>query len=485
MFLACHLRELETAVSPRRRKLPTRPRREPVGPWGEYVNDLRVRKGWSYKKMYDPVNAAAEDDGEPNTSYGRHTIRNWIGGVVPTSADTLRWIANGWNEPIETVSGKADAHRTWRYERRAKAAEVEALGQLGEAPTRSPARDTLDPHADTPALDEDEMKRRRFLAGATAGFLAVLKPGAYERLRPLMGIAADRGRAEHFLIVRKALADSDNLFGPQQAIPTARLQVTTMQQIRPTLRGSDLRELLHVQTQFADLLGWLHQDVADFPASQYWMDRALEWAHLAGDHDSVVFVLARKSQLAGDMQDPIEAVDAAEAAIAMATPRNRLAAIAATYAGHGHALRGDRGMCDQLYDQARSLLDRADKDESPWGMFFDAAYIAAQHARSLSALGDHRNAAEAFRAAIDNLQAGYHRDRGVYLAREALAYANMKEAEHAADLGLQALAIGTETNSVRILAHLADLDHALQDCKATREVANFHYAMIETGLRQS
>ncbi len=113
-------------MSPRRRKLPTRPRRKPVGPWGEYVNDLRVRKGWSYKKMYDLVNAAAEEDREPNTRYGRHTIRNWIGGVVPTSAETLRWIATAWNEPIATVSGKADAHRTWRYEQRVKAsAEVD------------------------------------------------------------------------------------------------------------------------------------------------------------------------------------------------------------------------------------------------------------------------------------------------------------------------------------------------------------------------
>ncbi len=159
MYLACHLRELET-VSPRRRRLPTRPRREPVGPWGEYVNDLRVRKGWSYKKMYDLVNAAADDDGEPNTRYGRHTIRNWIGGVVPTSAETLRWIATAWNEPIATVSGKADAHRTWRYEQRVKAA--------AETQTPAPQPDLqLTPAADQ-AIQMDESRRQFLLAGTYA-----------------------------------------------------------------------------------------------------------------------------------------------------------------------------------------------------------------------------------------------------------------------------------------------------------------------------
>jgi transcriptional regulator with XRE-family HTH domain len=337
-------------------------------------------------------------------------------------------------------------------------------------------------------VDSEAMKRRVFAQGLLGvGIMAAVKPldlglEAAERvgLTALIPAESTSGRrpVEHFLLVRKTLADNDNLFGPQQVIPAAIGQVQAMQRVRLTLRGADLRGLLQVQTQFADLLGWLHQDIGDFRTSQYWMDRALEWAHLAGDHDSVVFVLARKSQLAGDMLDPVEAVDVAEAAMQLAQPGSRLGAVAATYAAHGHALRGDRATSDRLYDQAWTLLERAENAASPWGRFFDSAYIGVQQARSLAILGDHRQAADGFRSAIDDLQPGYHRDRGVYLAREAVAHAGAGEFEHAAALGAEALGIGMETNSGRIVIELVGLNDALEPGSSGPEVARFREALV-------
>jgi hypothetical protein len=105
----------ETVVSARRPRLPVRPRREPVGPWGRYVNQVLVRKGLSYRRAYERINQAAQEGGDRFINYGRHSIRNWIGGVIP-HADALRWIAAGLDEPIETVSAQAEAHRRWRYE---------------------------------------------------------------------------------------------------------------------------------------------------------------------------------------------------------------------------------------------------------------------------------------------------------------------------------------------------------------------------------
>jgi len=472
MSHACHLPESELLMSPRRRRLPVRPRVAPVGPWGHYVDDLRISRGWKQRQMYDPLNKAAEDLGYKGFNFDRVHIRRWIGGVAPGDPKTLQIIATAWNVPIRTVTEKTEAQRAWRYEQRRKGAD--------EAAPASPARDTLQSRAEATDPDDD-MNRRQLIQGAAVGLLAVLKPGAYDRLRATLG-NADTSPAEHFLMVRKTLADNDNLFGPQQVIPTATRQIETMQAIRASLRGQDLRELLSVQTQFADLLGWLHQDRADYVASQYWMDRALEWANLASDHDSIVFVLARKSQLAADARNPIEAVDAAEAAIAAGRPTSRLVAIAATYAAHGHALRGDHASSEQLYAQARALLEDAHRDNSPWGIFFDGAYISVQQAHSLAALGDYRRSAEAFRSAINNLQPGYHRDRGVYLAREALAYANLDELEHAATLGLQALLIGLETNSNRTLGHLMSVDNILKDRSTNPDTARFHDAMVEAGL---
>jgi hypothetical protein len=279
-----------------------------------------------------------------------------------------------------------------------------------------------------------------------------------------------------------ALRDADNLFGPRQVISMAMRQVRAIQEDQRAVRGAELRELLHVQTQFGDLLGWLHQDIREFKTSQYWMDRALEWAHAAGDPDSVAFVLARKSQLAGDMADPTESVAVAHAAMNLAPPRSLLRAIAATYGARGYALGGDQATCQQLYDQARSSLDRSEPDGTRWwGSFFDEPYIALHQARSFAVLGDHRRATEEF-AAIRRVRDGYRRDRGVYLAWEAGAYAGLGEPAEAAKIGMQALAVGTETGSQRILAELASLDGRLAD-RTLPEVAEFHIAVTEA-IRQ-
>jgi hypothetical protein len=118
--------------------------------------------------MYEAVNRAAREDGEPNTSYGRHTIRNWIGGVVPTSSDTLKWIAAGWGQPIDVVSAKADAHRTWRYELRKlrKTPELPPQHlQPRQLDTALTAAVVPQPGIPSPHEDSYPMMRRQFLQG--------------------------------------------------------------------------------------------------------------------------------------------------------------------------------------------------------------------------------------------------------------------------------------------------------------------------------
>lgn len=57
--------------------------------------------------------------------------------------------------------------------------------------------------------------------------------------------------------------------------------------------------------------------------------------------------------------------------------------------------------------------------------------------------------------------------------------------EHAATLGLDALAIGTETRSARILTELARLDTALTPWNTVPTVADFRTAMKDTVLHQA
>jgi transcriptional regulator with XRE-family HTH domain len=323
--------------------------------------------------------------------------------------------------------------------------------------------------------------RRDFLRGLglTAAGGATLSSLATLATVPPASTSMDPRVVDHLARLRAVLAENDNLFGPRQVIVAAQEQTGLIAaHLRHGASSPPQRQtLLHIQTQFADLLGWLHQDTGDHATAGYWLDRALEWSHRAGDPKATVFILARKSQLAADRGDPGEAIDVADAALTSAEPTGRLAAIAATYSAHGHALRGEKTTCLTLYDRAHDILDRAEPDTDPWGQFFSPAYIEVQRAHSLAALGDYPAAATGFRTAIDGLPPAYQRDRGVYLAREALAHAGAREPEQAATLGLHALTVGARTHSGRIMTSLRSLHDAVAGWQTVPQVREFRQAM--------
>lgn len=285
--------------------------------------------------------------------------------------------------------------------------------------------------------------------------------------------------------MKKVLMDNDNLFGPARVINAVHQQIEIMLHLRQSWRGADRRRLLQMQTQYADLLGWLYQDSGDFQNSHRWIDRSLEWSHMTRDSQTTAFILARRSQLAADMGNPTDAIDAAEAAIATARPDTRIAAISATFAGHGHALGGDADSSARSYDEARELLSRAGDHESAYALCFNEGYLDVYRARSLAALGRFLPAAEVFQTAIEGLPDGYWRDRGVYLAWQASAYAGGREAEQAADLGLQAPVVACETGSARIIAELAHLDDSLAQWSVVPKVGDFRVALDDAISHQT
>ncbi len=320
--------------------------------------------------------------------------------------------------------------------------------------------------------------RRAILLGgiaATADLAAapMLKSG------PLVaGNAGGITPVEHLRDIRRVFVDSDNLLGPAHIIPAIQGYIRLIQRLRMGREGADRRALLRLQAEFAEFAGWLYQDSGDFPHAQYWLDRALEWAHAVEDREMAVYVMARKSQLAGDMHDHVSAVDLADAAAAMAVPGSRLQATARTYEAHGHALGGAKAACLQALDEARGLADKLkDGQGSSWASWLDGAYVDVQRARCLSILGNHEHAVAVFKQAIHDLPPRYRRDRGVYLAREARAHAGAHDLEQAAAAGLQALAIAEETGSGRIIHELARLDSDLARWAKVPTVAEFRESL--------
>ena len=324
--------------------------------------------------------------------------------------------------------------------------------------------------------------RRTFLSGglgtaALATIAAAAGPGP-SGARPLTAAAAEMNPIETLRQLRRALIDADNLLGPSGVLPAVHGQIQVIRQLRADCHGADRQALLTMQAQYAEFAGWLHQDVRDFQAAGFWLDRALEWSHAAADREMATYVMARKSQLAGDMSDAAGAIDLAGAAGAMSRRGSRLKATAATYGAHGYALAGQRTACFRAIDGAREMAGRLnDNPESPWATWLDGAYIDVQRGRCLAALGDHAKAATVFQQAIQDLPPAFRRDRGVYLAREALAYAGAREPEQAATAGMQAVAIARDTQSGRVVDELARVGTGLAPWATLPAVADFQDAL--------
>ncbi|WP_372412004.1 helix-turn-helix domain-containing protein [Streptomyces luteireticuli] len=278
---------------------------------------------------------------------------------------------------------------------------------------------------------------------------------------------------EYLQRTRRLLIDSDNLLGPGQAIKAAREHISIIKELRRDANGTDRHVLMELQTQYAEFTSWLYEDLGDFESAQFWLDRAFQWSHTVGDGDLTAYVMARKAQLAGEMRDLGDVVDLAEAARRMARPRSRLAAVARTYESYGHALRGKAADSERAIDEVRNALDSVFADPSPWGVWLNPQYVDVHRAQGLEALGKHGQAADIFMTAIQSLPEGYHRDRGVYLARAATAHAGAGAPEQAASVGLQALVVAGDTGSGRILQELARLDKALTPWRRLPEVNEF------------
>ena len=323
--------------------------------------------------------------------------------------------------------------------------------------------------------------RRTFLSGglsaAALAAVAAANPGpSVARLRT--AAVADMNPIETLQQLRRALIDADNLLGPGGVLPAVHGQIQVIRQLRDGRRGADRQALLIMQAQYAEFAGWLHQDARDFQAAGFWLDRALEWSHAAADREMATYIMARKSQLAGDMHDGTSAIDLASAAGSMARKGSRLKATAATYGAHGYALSGQRSACLRAIDGAREMAGRVDNNPgSPWATWLDDADIDVQRGRCLSVLGDHAKAATVFQQAIRDLPPAFRRDRGVYLAREARALAGAREPDQAAATGMQAVGIARDTRSGRVIDELARVGADLAPWAGLPAVADFQDAL--------
>jgi hypothetical protein len=134
-------------------------------------------------------------------------------------------------------------------------------------------------------------------------------------------------------------------------------------------------------------------------------------------------------------------------------------------------LTGDERACQRALDAASRLAERSlhNGDDGP-GRYCTPGYVEIQRAAAWIELGRPERAIDLFESSLARLPTVHRRDRGVYLARLASAYATSGNPDVSTSKAWEALTIAQATGSRRIASELGQLPIRLAPWAAKPEV---------------
>ncbi|QFZ22930.1 XRE family transcriptional regulator [Saccharothrix syringae] len=219
------------------------------------------------------------------------------------------------------------------------------------------------------------------------------------------------------------------------------------------------RELFGAVAEMNQLAGWMAYDVGDVDAGRKHLRQALRLCKDVGDDALAAEMLAGMSHHAAFFRSPLVAVDLARGArdSASRTGLGVLQAEAAVMEAHGLALQRDSRKAVAVLREAEALFSAAEGSSVPeWLGYFDAAYLAAKFAHCFRDLG-RSDEAEGFARRSLEMSEGYERGRLFNTALLASILADQRRVEEACEVGLAALRMAVNLNSVRTVTYLADV----------------------------
>jgi tetratricopeptide (TPR) repeat protein len=320
------------------------------------------------------------------------------------------------------------------------------------------------------------VNRREFLwTAATVGTSTFTTPARIPRHIDPEAV----GRLRGILI---EYAKIDNLLGPAHLLALMSLHLDFIGKLLNVASGKLQAELFTVGACYAEFAGWLYQDAGNVRASAYWSDRALDWAQAADNDLMTSYVLMRKSNQASGVGDAARTLDLAQAALRKndrLTPRAR--ALALRQEAHGYALTGDPTECARTLEaageQAALREDHGDEERALTG-YCTPTYIEMEAADCWMTLKQPDKAITIFEHGLAAWPAEYLRDRGVHLARLAVAHAANHEPDQACSVAREALTIATSTASGRAITELRRLPGQLSAWRGLPAVADLREALI-------
>ncbi|MBB4920569.1 helix-turn-helix domain-containing protein [Streptosporangium saharense] len=337
------------------------------------------------------------------------------------------------------------------------------------------------------------ISRRQFTQLLASGALSGAFPGLAEpEQAQRVTRALDRpSRVDGEVIdyFRRVLAEhysADKMLGPRSLLRPVLAQIDVLDELRRGAGAKHADPLLQTLAQYAEMAGWLHQDLGELDAAMNWTRRAAEWALCAGDTQLSAYMLVRQSNIACLTDDYAAVVHLAAAARRRpAELEPKLDALAAQQQARGLVMLGESDECFALLDQAADTLRDHPHVTHPnvpvYLHHYDVDALREQSAVCHRAAGRADTAVSILEEQIEKLPANVTRDRGHLTAKLAVAVVQTAHPDvaRAAHLGQYALGVARQTGSVRIHRELRTLDSELlrrwPDDAASRD---FHEALV-------
>lgn len=301
------------------------------------------------------------------------------------------------------------------------------------------------------------MQRRQFLAVGSGAAIAALAPGTASAR------SVDPELVTYFYKQLDGHYAADMMLGPNELIGTVSEQYKLIAGLARAAKPPVRAGLLRVGAVYAELCAWLHQDSGEWDASAYWHGLAQTDARMVGDPDLIAYTLSNAAHLRADLRDGRSTIDLCEAALSDRSKlSNRIQVNLMAQQAHGYALIGDRAAVDRLLDTASVDVGQPDP-AVPWGTAArrNVFYFEVQRATCYGRMGRHAEARGIWDQINATMPPAARRDTGVYLARQATAYAGTGEPEHAVVLARESAQIALETRSARHRQELTTLRDAM------------------------
>ncbi|RBQ17219.1 XRE family transcriptional regulator [Spongiactinospora rosea] len=276
---------------------------------------------------------------------------------------------------------------------------------------------------------------------------------------------------------------ADKMLGPRSLLKPVLAQIGVLEDLRRGAAPAHVEPLLQVLSHYAEMAGWLHQDLGRLADAERWTRRAAEWARVAGDDNMAAYALIRLANIAALAEDHARVVQLAAAARRHPGPLEpKLAALAAQQQARGLVMLGEADECFALLDGAAETLTghpRVSRPDVPVYLHrYDFAAFREQSAACYRAVGQIDAAATILQEQIVATPGNLMRDRGHLTAKLAVVIAGA-DPTRAASLGMKTITIARQTGSARIERELRILDSELgRRWPGHTGAATFHDALL-------